>query len=132
MAPEKENTPQEKATEQPLIMQIIVRRDLLDAKGWGIGPLMAQVAHATSAVLHETRDRPETIEYLDDLNSMHKSLSSSPQSSEKSSAPAPLPPHHLWTEQPENEPTCIALAPSRRGDKAVRRVLDKAGCRVWR
>lgn len=34
----------------PLVMQIVVRRDLLAQEGWGVGPLMAQVAHATSAV----------------------------------------------------------------------------------
>ena len=51
----------------PLVMQIVVRRDLLVVRfrqdpdtplltnatqqdGWGVGPLMAQVAHATSAV----------------------------------------------------------------------------------
>ena len=51
----------------PLVMQIVVRRDLLAVRlrrdinrpsltaaaqqdGWGVGPLMAQVAHATSAV----------------------------------------------------------------------------------
>jgi hypothetical protein len=40
-------------------------------------------------------------------------------------------PHHLWVEQPENEPTCIALAPNRKG-RETRRALDKAGARVWR
>ena len=44
----------------------------------------------------------------------------------------PPAPYHLWVEQPEDVPTCLALAPNRRGDRAVRRVLDKAGCRVWR
>jgi hypothetical protein len=33
---------------------------------------MAQVAHATSAVLHETRERAETMSYLDDLKHMRK------------------------------------------------------------
>ena len=70
------------------------------AEGWGVGPLMAQVAHATSAVgdltentprpmsltwlltctqvLHETRDRPETQAYLDDLKNMRKVRLNSP------------------------------------------------------
>jgi hypothetical protein len=33
---------------------------------------MAQVAHATAAVLHETRTRPETETYLGDLPNMRK------------------------------------------------------------
>jgi hypothetical protein len=72
--------------EQPLIMQIVARKDLLEVRRlscsaivpqyrgqtWGIGPLMAQVAHATAAVLHETRTRTETAAYLADLKNMHK------------------------------------------------------------
>jgi hypothetical protein len=40
-------------------------------------------------------------------------------------------PFHLWIEQPENEPTCLALAPNRK-ERETRRALDKAGARVWR
>ncbi|KZV63637.1 hypothetical protein PENSPDRAFT_657152 [Peniophora sp. CONT] len=139
----------EGAEGQPLIMQIVVRRDLLETANWGVGPLMAQVSHATAAVLHETRERIETIEYLSDLRNMHTVVLQVPSASailaladKLSTLPAPakgatttaatLPPFHLWIEQPENEPSCLALAPSRRGDKAVRKVLDKAGARVWR
>lgn len=39
--------------------------------------------------------------------------------------------HHLWVEQPENVPTCLALAPNAR-DPKVKKALDKAGCRLWR
>lgn len=39
--------------------------------------------------------------------------------------------HHLWVEQPEDEPTCLALAPNRK-EKGVRKALDKAGCRLWK
>ncbi|KAI0034876.1 hypothetical protein K488DRAFT_83606 [Vararia minispora EC-137] len=107
---------------------------------------MAQVSHATAAVLHETRERAETLEYLADLKNMHTvvlqvssaeairaiSQALSAPVVAKSGLPLSLPPHHIWIEQPENEPSCLALAPNRRGDKAVRKVLDKAGCRVWR
>jgi hypothetical protein len=64
--------------------------------GWDYGPLMSQTAHAAVAVsllflsnkhlstrslsattkpiqvLHETKDRQETIDYLADLKNMHK------------------------------------------------------------
>ncbi|OBZ69724.1 hypothetical protein A0H81_10420 [Grifola frondosa] len=39
--------------------------------------------------------------------------------------------YHLWVEQPENIPTCLALAPNRRNPK-VKKALDKAGCRLWK
>ncbi|KAI0645223.1 peptidyl-tRNA hydrolase II [Trametes meyenii] len=131
--------PQESATaapQQPLVMQIVVRRDLLDAEGWGVGPLMAQVAHATSAVLHETRERSETQAYLHDLKNMRKVVL---QTADQTSlerlvnllSAEPLVPHHLWTEQPENVPTCVALAPNRREAK-IKKALDKTGCRLWK
>ncbi|KAA1470404.1 peptidyl-tRNA hydrolase II [Dentipellis sp. KUC8613] len=125
------------AEKQPLVMQLIVRRDLLDAEGWGVGPLMAQAAHATAAVLHETRDRPETVEYLQDLLTMRKAVLQTPSSTtlEKLStllkAADPPIPHHLWIEQPENVPTCLALAPNRR-EKPIRKALDKCSCRLWK
>jgi len=120
--------------------------------GWGYGPLMSQTAHAAVAVLHETKDRQETIDYLADLKNMHKavlqtadlasllklsSLLSSPPKLTSSNntagdSPSEVPiPHYLWVEQPENIPTCIALAPNRR-DKAIRRALDKCSCRLWK
>lgn len=40
-------------------------------------------------------------------------------------------PHHLWVEQPENEPTCLVLAPNRK-EKNVKKALDKAGARLWK
>ncbi|TFK50976.1 peptidyl-tRNA hydrolase II [Heliocybe sulcata] len=127
----------QKAPEQPLVMQIVVRRDLLDAEGWGFGPLMAQVAHATAAALHETRDRPETIEYLGNLTEMRKAvLQTANEDSLKklanllSSSTPPIP-HHLWIEQPENIPTCLALAPNHR-ESAIKKALDKSGARLWK
>ncbi|KIM82563.1 hypothetical protein PILCRDRAFT_70728 [Piloderma croceum F 1598] len=130
----------EESRRDPLVMQIVVRRDLLNEDGWGYGPLMSQTAHAAVAVLHETRDRKETIEYLADLKDMHKvrflwlvpsdSDTSSDKASNNASSEAPIP-HYLWIEQPENTPTCIALAPNRR-QKAIRRALDKCSCRLWK
>ncbi|KAI0696674.1 hypothetical protein C8T65DRAFT_31800 [Cerioporus squamosus] len=138
--PESESGGATAPTQQPLVMQIVVRRDLLDAEGWGVGPLMAQVAHATSAVtvhplwfearaqslradaqlsqvLHETRERPETQAYLDDLKNMRKVvMQTTDQASIEKLAKLldacdPPVPYHLWIEQPENIPTCLALSP---------------------
>jgi hypothetical protein len=46
------------------------------------------------------------------------------------SADPPIP-HHLWIEQPENIPVCLAVAPNRR-DPKVKKALDKSGCRLWK
>jgi len=98
---------------------------------------MTQVAHAATAVLHETRDRSETKMYLDDLKNMRKTVlqTSSLASLEKlatllSSADPPIL-HHLWVEQPVNVPSCLALAPNRR-DSKIKKALDKSGCRLWK
>ncbi|KAI0090721.1 peptidyl-tRNA hydrolase II, partial [Irpex rosettiformis] len=105
--------------------------------GWGVGPLMAQVAHATAAVLHETREREETVAYLEDLNNMRKAVlqtadeTSLRRLSELLQASNPPIPHHLWIEQPENVPTCIALAPNRRENR-LKKALDKSGARLWK
>ncbi|KIP11335.1 hypothetical protein PHLGIDRAFT_18056 [Phlebiopsis gigantea 11061_1 CR5-6] len=118
-------------------MQIVVRRDLLEAEGWGVGPLMAQVAHATAAVLHETKDAADTLAYMDDLKNMRKAVlqttdeKSLRRLSELLLGASPSVPHHMWIEQPEDVPTCIALAPNRR-DNRIKKALDKAGCRLWR
>ncbi|KAH9944750.1 peptidyl-tRNA hydrolase II [Amylocystis lapponica] len=122
---------------QPLIMQIVVRRDLLDTEGWGVGPLMAQAAHASTAVIHETRERAETMAYLEDLKNMRKACittadrASIERLSAMLSAGTPPIPHHLWIEQPEGVPTCLALAPNRR-EPGIRKALDKTKCRMWK
>jgi hypothetical protein len=106
-------------------------------------------------VLHETRERTETKEYLGDLLNMYKSVFQvrvHPTNSHVSghedilqvdnlekleklantlkSADPPIP-NHLWVEQPENVPTCLAVAPNRR-DPKVKKALDKSGCRLWK
>ncbi|KAG6382022.1 peptidyl-tRNA hydrolase II [Boletus reticuloceps] len=146
--------PSQASNAEPLVMQIVVRRDLFDKEKWGVGPLMAQAAHAATAVLHLTRERQETIEYLADLRNMRKVSFKGSRSSHNDTGPrtvvlqtpdlstlekltaalsyaGPSPiPHHLWTEQPEDIPTCIALAPNRK-EKPIRKALDKSSCRLW-
>jgi len=39
-----------------------------------VGPLMAQSAHAATAVLHENADTPEVKEYLTHLQGMRKTV----------------------------------------------------------
>ncbi|EJF55292.1 hypothetical protein DICSQDRAFT_74738 [Dichomitus squalens LYAD-421 SS1] len=47
------------------------------------------------------------------------------------SAADPPIPHYLWIEQPNNVPTCLALAPNQRESKIVE-ALDKSGGRLWK
>ncbi|KAF8511541.1 peptidyl-tRNA hydrolase II [Gautieria morchelliformis] len=116
-----------------LTMQIVVRKDLLHAEGWGVGPLLAQTAHVATAVLHEFRALEETKNYVADLKTMRKTANDSSLNKLAAllSAAEPPIPYYLWVEQPENMPTCLALAPNRK-EKPVKKALDKAGCRLWR
>lgn len=76
-----------KAPTPTLVMQIIVRRDLQTVRlhcpsrdrtsdwqehGWPIGPLMAQSAHAATAVLEAHKDTSAVQAYLSDLKNMRK------------------------------------------------------------
>ncbi|WFD32988.1 hypothetical protein MSPP1_004045 [Malassezia sp. CBS 17886] len=161
-------------------MQLIVDKRLVQDDGWGIGPMMAQAAHATTAVLVQTSGRPDTQAYtaLENLVHMHKIVLQTPKGVSLAALSARLqeaagsgedadggtaggkgaeeenaggsctgtlggppheptigtsapdadatsfPPHCLWIEQPENTPTCVAIAPNRKPD-ALKRVLKK-------
>lgn len=72
-----------------------------------------------------TRDRKDTQDYVSEANlaHMHKIVLQAPKNvslTELSSqlhaaeSDASMPPHYLWTEQPENIPTCLAMAPNRK------------------
>ncbi|KAF9959849.1 peptidyl-tRNA hydrolase domain-containing protein 1 [Mortierella alpina] len=56
----------------PLTMFIVIRKDLIKTLGWSTGSVIAQACHASTAVLHKTRDLHDTREYLADLHNMHK------------------------------------------------------------
>ena len=111
---------------QPLVMQLIVDRRLIQEDGWTIGPMMAQAAHATAAVLAQTAVAPDTMEFLAPANlaSMRKIVLQAPDGVGLRDLAAQLdaarqeteesPPYHLWIEQPENVPTCLAVAPNRK------------------
>ncbi|KOS16223.1 peptidyl-trna hydrolase ii [Malassezia pachydermatis] len=109
---------------QPLVMQIIVDRDLVKQPEWTTGPLMAQAAHAATAALAESWMHENTRAYVstDNLPHMHKIVLQTPKgvtltalSEQLRGVTEPdMPTHYLWTEQPENVPTCLAIAPNRK------------------
>lgn len=115
---------------QPLVMQIIFDRQLLDNPSWPLGPLLTQASHATAAIIARTiSSSRQTQEYTsaENLPVMHtvalQTRSKGPLSDltklseelarvKKTYEGDEFPDHHLWIEQPENIPTCIAIAPN--------------------
>lgn len=95
----------------PLVQYIAVRSDLK----WPKGALIAQACHASIASVHLNYLDKETQSYLNDLDSMHKIVVGVPSESELLELNETLSKNDikfkLWTEQPENIPTSIALKP---------------------
>ncbi|WWD16986.1 hypothetical protein CI109_101422 [Kwoniella shandongensis] len=125
-----------------LVMQIIIRRDLLTVHSWPIGPLLAQSAHAATAVLHRYREHPDVRRYLegDDgrgWEGMRKVVMEVPDGNALKTMAEKLDemnnpiPYHLWVEQPENTPTALALIPNKR-PKALKKIMDEVGCELFK
>lgn len=55
-----------------LVQYVALRGDLLRVQKWPIGAMVAQGCHASTAVIHMYRDHGNVIEYLSDLDRMHK------------------------------------------------------------
>ncbi|ORX35593.1 peptidyl-tRNA hydrolase II domain-containing protein [Kockovaella imperatae] len=120
-----------------LVMQIILPRSLVVEDKWPVGPLLAQSAHAATAVLHVHRDLPEVRSYLSNLENMRKTVLEVKDVEALRGICAQLDqmdrkiPYHLWIEQPENTPTALALVPNNR-PTALKRILDHHGCVLWK
>lgn len=54
------------------VQYVLVRGDLIKSLNWPVGAVIAQACHACSAVLHMFYNDPETQNYLQDLDHMHK------------------------------------------------------------
>ncbi|XP_034828621.1 putative peptidyl-tRNA hydrolase PTRHD1 [Maniola hyperantus] len=98
-----------------LVQYVLLRSDLLKELGWSIGALVAQACHASTAVLHLYREDENTMNYLNDLDNMHKVILEVPNKESLKKVAEKLKEnsidHKLWIEQPENIPTCLALKP---------------------
>ncbi|CAG9122629.1 unnamed protein product [Plutella xylostella] len=98
-----------------VVQYVLLRSDLLKELGWSIGALVAQACHASTAVLHLHKDDDVTIQYLNDLDNMHKVVLEVPNEESLKKLSVKLQEnsiaHKLWIEQPENIPTCLALKP---------------------
>ncbi|XP_042517164.1 putative peptidyl-tRNA hydrolase PTRHD1 isoform X1 [Macadamia integrifolia] len=98
-----------------LVQYIVLRRDLIDS--WPLGSIITQGCHASVSAIWSHKDDAHTLDYCspENINSMHKvtlEVKGEPQIlnlSEKLTAAGIA--HKLWTEQPENFPTCLATKP---------------------
>ena len=100
-----------KETCEPIVQYIAIRSDLK----WPKGALIAQACHASIAAVHLNYSDKETIDYLKGLDSMHKIVVGVPNQSDLVDLSERLKENNvlfkLWTEQPENYPTCLATKP---------------------
>ncbi|KAJ2852477.1 hypothetical protein J3B02_003469 [Coemansia erecta] len=99
---------------------IVMRKDLQKVLNWPLGSIVTQGCHATTAVMWKYRDDERVKAYTADLESMHKvaletkneaSLLKMAENLKEKNIP-----YHLWIEQPENIPTCLATIPVMRSD----------------
>ncbi|XP_073480950.1 putative peptidyl-tRNA hydrolase PTRHD1 [Aquarana catesbeiana] len=101
-----------------IVQYVVLRKDLQAGLGWPLGALVAQACHAATAAIHLHYDHPHTREYLQGLDTMHKVVLEVPDEVTLTGLAETLKQanidHKLWTEQPENIPTCIALRPYRK------------------
>jgi hypothetical protein len=60
------------AAAEKLVMYLILRGDLLTELNWPLGAVLSQIAHASTACVWTFREEPEVIEYMANMDSMHK------------------------------------------------------------
>ncbi|KAF3850186.1 peptidyl-tRNA hydrolase domain-containing protein 1 [Dissostichus eleginoides] len=98
-----------------LVQYVVVRSDLVHQLSWPLGAVITQACHAATAAIHLHYRDPETQQYLEELDSMHKVVLGAPDEAALSNLSETLTKagvaHKLWIEQPENIPTCLALKP---------------------
>ncbi|GAB6029694.1 peptidyl-tRNA hydrolase domain-containing protein 1 [Chamberlinius hualienensis] len=103
-----------------LVQYVIVRGDLGRKLMWPLGAIIAQACHACTSVIHLYYKDINVINYLSDLDRMHKVIleiedeSNLRRLSEKLTEAKVD--HKLWIEQPENIATCLAVKPHLKKD----------------
>ncbi len=98
-------------TAEPIVQYIAIRNDLK----WPKGALIAQGCHASIAAIHLNYTDPETVSYLQEMDTMHKIVVGVPNEADLKQLADELSLNNVkfkvWLEQPENTPTCLALKP---------------------
>lgn len=109
-------------TNNPIVQYVVLRKDLGASLGWPLGSICAQAAHAAVAAVWEHRDHPDVEAYCapDAIDGMHKVVLEVKGETQLVNLAAKLADagvaHKLWTEQPENVPTCLATRPCRKDE----------------
>ncbi|XP_053371308.1 putative peptidyl-tRNA hydrolase PTRHD1 [Clarias gariepinus] len=103
------------ACSKRLVQYVVVRSDLINTLSWPLGAVITQACHAATAAIHLHYSDPDTQEYLAELDTMHKVVLQAADEACLTDLSSTLSEsgimHKLWTEQPENIPTCLALKP---------------------
>ncbi|KAJ2664699.1 hypothetical protein IWW48_000646 [Coemansia sp. RSA 1200] len=100
---------------EALTMFIVMRKDLLRTLNWPVGSVITQGCHATAAALWTYREDERVKQYMNDIDTMHKVTLETKNEASLLKIADDLKekhvPFYLWTEQPENIPTCLATVP---------------------
>eukprot|EP00197_Chlamydomonas_leiostraca_P007025 CAMPEP_0202861616 /NCGR_PEP_ID=MMETSP1391-20130828/2955_1 /ASSEMBLY_ACC=CAM_ASM_000867 /TAXON_ID=1034604 /ORGANISM="Chlamydomonas leiostraca, Strain SAG 11-49" /LENGTH=149 /DNA_ID=CAMNT_0049541033 /DNA_START=145 /DNA_END=594 /DNA_ORIENTATION=- len=105
------------AQQDPVLQYVVLRKDLWQELKWPLGSVVAQACHASTAAMWMNKDDEVTCQYLSEANldHMHKVVLEVKGESQLKELSAKLEEagikHKLWTEQPENYPTCLATKP---------------------
>jgi peptidyl-tRNA hydrolase len=114
-----------------LVQYVVVRSDL--ASSWPLGAIIAQACHACVAALAQAADgsgggggaaAAAAAAYVSPsaLPAMHKIVLGTDGADSLAALAARLRAasvaHHVWVEQPEGVPTCLASAPAAKADLA--------------
>ncbi|NWU52581.1 PTRD1 hydrolase, partial [Dromas ardeola] len=96
-----------------LVQYVVLRGDL--ARSWPLGAAVAQGCHAALAAAHTHRQHPDTSAYLELGGAMRTVVLEAPDEAALTALADTLKQHSIdhqvWTEQPENVATCLALRP---------------------
>jgi len=99
-----------------IIMYFILRSDLISKLNWPLGAVFTQVAHAASACIWTFKDDQYVLEYMRDIENMHKVTlkiegEESINNEAKRLSDANID-HRVWVE--DGMPVCIAVKPQPR------------------
>ncbi|KAI9013610.1 peptidyl-tRNA hydrolase II domain-containing protein [Hyaloraphidium curvatum] len=142
-SPEDSN-PGSVAPEDPLIQYLVLRKDLVTDKRfkWTHGMLMAQAAHASTALIWKHRDSADVQEYMQgvDTGTLRKVVTEVPDEATLRSLGDELRSNsrilvHEFCEQPEDIITCTAIGPCRRSSLVGSQTLGdfmRARTRLYR
>ncbi|KAM6407336.1 putative peptidyl-tRNA hydrolase PTRHD1 [Pluvialis apricaria] len=99
-----------------LVQYVVLRGDLVrPPRSWPLGAVVAQGCHAALAAAHAHRQHPDTRAYLELGGAMRTVVLEAPDEAALTALAETLKQHSIdhevWTEQPENVATCLALRP---------------------